>query len=274
MNKLPQYTLVKIDMLDSWPLATVFDDEKYTILDAGDDLEKMLDTAIGGFFVENSKIKSYKQWLDTAEDGAYDFALLAGAKEIFRVSTMLLSQEVFNAVFLMKKYHGGQKRKGDDHPYIEHPLEVAHLLWMGKFDSDVVAAGYSHDLLEDTDCQEDEIEKACGLEVFRIVTAVSNDDDLSDKKDWEKKKEKYIETVRLGGEKAIAVSIADKIANLHSFFGQYEKEGPSIWKKFNRGKEKKLWFEKEVLKMAKKNWKHPLLLELERLVDHLEKTKE
>lgn len=268
------YTLAKIDLLDSYPLADIFDDEKYSILHEGDDLEKMLDTAIGGFFHENPKMKSYQKWIDTAEDGAFEFALYKDGKELLRVSQMLLSQSVFNAVFLMKKYHAGQKRKGDGRPYIEHPLEVAHMLWKNKFDADVVAAGYCHDLLEDTDCQAHEIEDACGKEVLRIVQAVSNDEELSDKANWEKKKSKYVESVRSGGEKAIAVSIVDKIANLNSFFDQYVIDGPTLWTKFNRGKEKKVWFEKEVLKMARAQWKHPLLDELENLIGKLEQTQE
>lgn len=268
------YTLAKIDLLDSYPLADIFDDEKYSILQEGNDLEKMLDMAIGGFFHENPKMKSYQQWVDTAEDGAYEFAIYRNGKELLRVSQMLLNQAVFNAVFLMKKYHAGQKRKGDGRQYIEHPLEVAHILWKNSFEPDVVAAGYCHDLLEDTDCQEHEIEKACGSEVLRIVKAVSNDEELSDKADWEKKKSKYVESVRAGGEKAIMVSIADKIANLNSFFEQYEKDGPKLWQKFNRGKDKKVWFEKEVLKMAKDQWEHPLLIEFEKLITKLDQTQE
>jgi (p)ppGpp synthase/HD superfamily hydrolase len=128
--------------------------------------------------------------------------------------------------------------------------------------------------LEDTSCKESKIEKVCGAEVLRIVKAVSNDESLSDKKDWELEKSKYVESVRSGGEKAIAVSVADKISNLHSFFTQYEKEGPSLWSKFNRGKEKKVWFEKEVIKMARENWSNPLLNELERMVEKLENTRE
>jgi len=51
----------------------------------------------------------------------------------------------------------------------------------------------------------------------------------------------------------------DKICNLQSFFDQYDKEGPGLWKKFNRGKEQKIWFKKAVPEMAKKHWQHPLL---------------
>lgn len=67
-------------------------------------------------------------------------------------SDMLSSSSVFNAISLACKYHYGQKRKGDNYPYIEHPLEVGYTLWKNKFSDDIVAVGFCHDLLEDTDC--------------------------------------------------------------------------------------------------------------------------
>ena len=274
MNKNKLYTLAKIDVMDSYPLADIFDDEKYTILEESDDVASLVKLAIGGFKAENSNFTSYKQWVDEAEEGGYEFIVVSKGKELFRASIILIDPIIPSAIFLALEYHDKQIRKGDGHPYLEHPLDVAHILWKNKFLSEVISAGYCHDLLEDTSCEENKISEVCSPEVLRIVKAVSNDESLSDKKDWELKKAKYVESVRLGGEKAIAVSVADKISNLHSFFEQYEKEGPSLWKKFNRGKDKKIWFEKEVIKMAKSNWSHPMLAELEKLVQRLEKTEE
>lgn len=268
---MPLYQLFKIDMLDSYPLADIFDDERYTLIEDSDDLDQMLRTAIGGFGVENPDIKSYAQWLNAAEHGGHEFIITAHNQEIFRASQMLLSQSVLNSIFLMMKHHKEMKRKGDNHPYIEHTLEVGKLLTKHQFSPDIIAAGYGHDLLEDTDCSESEIVEQCGNEVLRIVRAVSNDESLSDKKDWELKKEKYIQSVEAGGTGAIAVSVADKICNLYSFFRQYDAEGTTLWKKFNRGKDKKVWFEKLVLTTAKKHWNHPLVEELEHLVMKLEK---
>jgi len=218
-------------------------------------------------------MKSYTQWLETAEDGATEFELFYPHGPIFRLSMTLLPN-VLQAIILIRTYHGGQTRKGDGFPYLEHPLEVGYKLWKNKFSNDVIVAGLCHDLIEDTKCTEQEILENCGPEVLKIVKAVSNDETLSDKKDWEKKKEMYIKSVEDGGEEAIAVSIMDKICNLQSFFDQYEKEGPALWKRFNRGKEKKLWFEKAVLGMAKKHWENPLLNQLEKLVIKLENTSE
>lgn len=171
-----------------------------------------------------------------------------------------------NAIDLAYKYHKDQTRKGDDGAYLPHPIMVAIILAKNGFSVEIIAAGFCHDLLEDTSCSEKEILDACGRYVLEIVKAVSNDPELEDKKDWEKKKEKYIESAKNGPDGAKAVCCADKIHNLTCLLEAYEKQGPSIWKKFNRGKEKKLWFEKKVLHMLKETWNHPLLKVYEDLI--------
>ena len=268
-----RYALLKINVTDSYIFADIFDDEKYLDCIRSNNIEQLLDQAIIGFSKENPTMKSYLDWKQKAEDGATEFEIVHPHGTIFR-SSMILLPGVMGAVLLIRDYHGGATRKGDGYPYLEHPLEVGYKLWKAKFPLEVVVSGFCHDLLEDTKCTENEILEKCGSAVLSIVKAVSNDEALSDKKDWEKKKEKYIASVEKGGESAIAVSIMDKICNLQSFFDQYEKEGPSLWKKFNRGKEKKLWFEKSVLTMAKKHWGHPLLNQFETLVAKLESTPE
>ena len=120
------------------------------------------------------------------------------------------------SIELAWKYHKDQIRKGDDSPYIIHPIMVATILAQHGFSDETVAAGFCHDLLEDTKCSEYEISKACGEKVLKIVKAVTNDPELSDIKDWEKKKLKYIETVRKGPVEAKAVCTADKIHNVLS----------------------------------------------------------
>ncbi len=267
-----RYSLLKIDVMDTVPFADFFDDDHYVGHHNSDNLEEILDLAVIGFWKLNPTMKTYNDWETKAEDGGFDFQIIANNRIIFRSSLMLSDPRIMGAIYLIREYHKGQKRKGDGFPYLEHPLEVGYRLWRGGFPGDVVTAGFCHDLLEDTKCTEAEIKEKCGGEVLRIVKAVSNDESLSDKKDWEKKKAKYIETVRDGGEKAIAVSVMDKICNLYSFFDQYEKEGASLWKKFNRGKDKKLWFQKEVLHIARKNWNHSLLNEFEKLISKLEQT--
>lgn len=159
--------------------------------------------------------------------------------------------------------HKDQTRKGDDLPYIIHPFMVAIKLAKYNFPDTVIAAALTHDVLEDTEYPEDKLKNELGEEVLEIVKAVTNDDSLP----WEEKKKKYVETVRAGSDGAKAVAVADKIHNLESLLLAYLEQGSELWKKFNRGKEQKLWFENEVLKMLKETWKHPLIEEYEKLLE-------
>ena len=54
--------------------------------------------------------------------------------------------------------HKGQKRASGE-PYICHPIEVACLLRELGGDSAMIAAGFLHDVVEDTDVTPDEIEE-------------------------------------------------------------------------------------------------------------------
>lgn len=159
--------------------------------------------------------------------------------------------------------HKSQIRKGDDQPYIIHPVMVALKLVKHNFPDEVIAAALTHDVLEDTDYPEDKLREELGDDVLEIIKAVTNDQSLP----WEEKKKKYVETVRNGSEGAKAVALADKIHNLESLFIAHEKQGPALWKRFNRGKDQKIWFENEVLKMLKDTWEHPMIEEYEYLLE-------
>ncbi|MBI4244031.1 MAG: HD domain-containing protein [Planctomycetes bacterium] len=159
--------------------------------------------------------------------------------------------------------HKDQKRKADNFPYIIHPFMVAFKLMKYKFPDSVIAAALTHDVLEDTDFSAEKLKDELGEEVLEIVKAVTNDDSLS----WKEKKNKYIETVRNGPEGAKAVAVADKIHNLESLIIAHSQQGAEVWAKFNRGREEKLWFENEVLKMLRETWQHPLVDEYATLLE-------
>ncbi|PIR85299.1 phosphohydrolase [Candidatus Kaiserbacteria bacterium CG10_big_fil_rev_8_21_14_0_10_45_20] len=162
--------------------------------------------------------------------------------------------------------HRNQVRKQEDVPYIMHPVAVALSLAQHNFSDEVVAAALVHDVLEDTDFPESELRAQLGDEVMRIVHAVSNDDSLS----WEEKKAKYVEIVRKGGESVWAVAIADKIHNAKDLIASAEKQGSAIWNNFNRGKEKKVWFEELVLAMFREEgWQHSLVEEYATLIERI-----
>ncbi len=173
------------------------------------------------------------------------------------------------AIRIAASAHFNQTRKADGMLYITHPIAVALKLAKQGFSDTVIAAALVHDVLEDTDYSADKLKKELGNEVFKIVKAVTNDKSL----EWEDKKIKYIEIVRNGTEEAKAVAVADKIHNIESLMIVHAKDGPKIWKRFNRGKEKKIWFEKNFLEMIKETWKHPLVEEYEKLIRKEEELK-
>ncbi len=158
--------------------------------------------------------------------------------------------------------HAGQLRK-DDLPFIVHPFMVSMKLVRHGFPDIAVAAALTHDVLEDTDFPEDKLMQELGEDVFTIVKAVTYDESLP----WEEKKLRYIDSVRRGCVYVKAVSVADKIHNLESFIIAHEHHGPSIWSRFRAGKEEKRWFEREVLRMFREAWEHPLIDEYERLLE-------
>lgn len=162
--------------------------------------------------------------------------------------------------------HAGQKRKADDSPYIIHPVMVAILLAQHGFDESVVAAALVHDVLEDTSVTEDELRRQLPGVVVDTVVAVSEDKDLS----WEERKKAYREAVRNGSPAARAVSIADKVHNAQSLLAAHASQGSALWEKFNRGKERKLWFEQEMLKVFQETWQHALVDEYAALVRQIE----
>ncbi|OGD67266.1 hypothetical protein A2442_00645 [Candidatus Campbellbacteria bacterium RIFOXYC2_FULL_35_25] len=161
--------------------------------------------------------------------------------------------------------HKEQVRKSDNSPYIVHPFIVALELVKYNFSDFVVAAALCHDVLEDSDFSEHELVKELGNETIEIIKVVSEDKSL----EWEERKEAYIHSIRISSENVKAVSISDKIHNAKSLLNAYSLQGKKTWDNFNRGRDKTLWFQNEMLKVFKETWKHPLVDEYEKLVGQM-----
>lgn len=163
--------------------------------------------------------------------------------------------------------HKDQKRKTDGSPYIVHPFMVAQKLTRYDFSLEAIAAGLVHDVLEDTDFPESDLKMELGVSVLTIVKLLSEDKSL----EWEVRKEQYAQTIKNAPKDVKAVSAADKIHNLASVIEAYKMQGSDVWKKFNRGKDKKMWFENLVLEAVKDDWDHPIIREYQELLREVEK---
>jgi (p)ppGpp synthase/HD superfamily hydrolase len=104
--------------------------------------------------------------------------------------------------------HAGQKRT-DGIPFVTHPVEVACLLHEAGYSDDVVAAGVLHDVIEETDANQRELEERFGSNVADLVAAVSDDPSIEDDA---RRKAALREQVAKAGECAVAVFAADKVS--------------------------------------------------------------
>jgi guanosine-3',5'-bis(diphosphate) 3'-pyrophosphohydrolase len=122
---------------------------------------------------------------------------------------------VSEAAELAARRHSGQQRKGDENePYINHLAEVASLLAAvtdGE-DADLVAAGWLHDTIEDTDTSHDELAQRFGARVAGLVEEVTDDMTLAKS---ERRRLQVIDAPKKSpGAKLI--KIADKISNIRA----------------------------------------------------------
>ena len=93
-----------------------------------------------------------------------------------RAKTYIESEEqlkfIEQAYLFAKEKHAGQFRKsGED--YIVHPLNVAMILTTIYADYQTIAAGFLHDVLEDCDCTQEEMEEKFGNDVTKLVQGVT-----------------------------------------------------------------------------------------------------
>jgi GTP diphosphokinase / guanosine-3',5'-bis(diphosphate) 3'-diphosphatase len=110
--------------------------------------------------------------------------------------------------------HRHQRRKdGAASPYINHPIEVANILWtVGEVDDVItIMAALLHDTIEDTDTTPEEIRLSFGDEVLGLVLEVSDDKSLPKK---ERKQNQIKHSPHLS-RRAKQIKLADKICNVH-----------------------------------------------------------
>jgi guanosine-3',5'-bis(diphosphate) 3'-pyrophosphohydrolase len=131
-----------------------------------------------------------------------------GVSEEGVTTTMLLKAVQFAA----GKHQTQRRKDADASPYINHPIEVAHLLSDigGITDLTTLVAAVLHDTIEDTDTTPAELEAQFGRTVRKIVEEMTDDKTL----DKAVRKQRQIEHAPSLSRRAKTIKLADKIANL------------------------------------------------------------
>jgi (p)ppGpp synthase/HD superfamily hydrolase len=120
---------------------------------------------------------------------------------------------VSEAALLAAQRHGGMVRNGrGNEPYINHLAEVANLVGEATAgaDAELIAAGWLHDIIEDTDTTREELADRFSARVAALVAEVS--DDMGLPKD-ERRRLQVVGAPHKSPE-AKLIKIADKISNI------------------------------------------------------------
>ncbi|MBB4258325.1 MULTISPECIES: HD domain-containing protein [unclassified Bradyrhizobium] len=120
---------------------------------------------------------------------------------------------ISEAAELAARRHNGMVRKGrDNEPYINHLAEVANLLATATdgADAELVAAGWLHDSIEDTDTTREELAQRLSEGVASLVAECTYD--MSRPK--AERRQKQIEDAPHKSPGAKLIKIADKISNI------------------------------------------------------------
>jgi (p)ppGpp synthase/HD superfamily hydrolase len=124
-------------------------------------------------------------------------------------------EAVLGAAVYAAEKHAQQKRKGlAGVPYVNHLLEVAHLIAANTDDADanLITAALLHDVVEDTPVTIGEVEQRFGSDVAGLVAEVTDDKSLPK----EKRKALQVQNAPKKSPRARLIKLADKISNLRS----------------------------------------------------------
>lgn len=114
------------------------------------------------------------------------------------------------AIAYAERMHAGQRRS-DGTPFIEHPLEVASLLYYTGAPDHLVAAGVMHDLIEKADVTAADLHDRFGAKIAGLVLAVSDDDRI---RGYANRKAALRRQVAAEGDEALALFAADKLSKV------------------------------------------------------------
>lgn len=185
---------------------------------------------------------------------------------------MMLSVRFTEAFTFATQLHVSQTRKGGEVPYIAHLLGVASIALEYGASEDEAIAALLHDAIEDQGgvTTREEIRRRFGETVTAIVDGCT-DSDTTPKPPWRQRKEAYLAHLPTASASVRLVSASDKLYNAWSILKDYRLLGEAVWERFKGGKDGTLWYYRALVEAFRSAEVTPLIEELERVVDALER---
>ena len=154
------------------------------------------------------------------------------------------------AIIYATVMHQGKVRKFGNTPYILHSLEVAQILSTMTDDEEILTAGILHDIIDDTDGTQKEIEKRYGDRVAFLVESVSENQYEGEETEatWKRRKEESLRVLKHTDDHGVRMLwLADKLANIRSLAGVYSEKGDGLWSELPQmDSDSQCWYYKTV----------------------------
>ncbi len=174
--------------------------------------EVMRDPMEGLTLVDGHAVKAPEDYEDPQE--LYDM-LIARIQKYHPSDDVSLIQKAYETA---TKAHGDQRRKSGE-PYMVHPLWVAIILADLEMDKETIAAGLLHDVVEDTDMTQEDVEAEFGTEIASLVDGVTKLGQLSyssDKLDLQAENLRKMFYAMAKDIRVIIIKLADRLHNMRT----------------------------------------------------------
>lgn len=139
------------------------------------------------------------------------------------------------AIIFATKAHAGTERRGKAYPYIIHTMEAVAIAATMTNNQHLLAAAALHDVIEDTNISEFEIQQEFGAKIAHLVASESDPQyqDISEEESWVTRKKFVIERLSKATLEEKIVAMGDKLSNLRAIYRDYTTKGEALWNMFH-----------------------------------------
>ena len=168
----------------------------------------------------------------------------------------------------IKAFKGKVRKAEPEKDSVLHSIDVANKLKYYGFDDNVIAAGYLHDIVEDTNYTIEDIYILFGEDIASLVKGATEEDRTLS---WEERKLGTINRIKNLDLRHKAVITCDKLSNSEDLLYLFGRTGKEDYSSFKRGRDKKLWYWEEVYKSLIHNQDEnlPMFKDLRKNIDNI-----